>query len=782
MRTHKLHPVTLAMIAMLSTTYVYAEETTDLGKITVTGEGDKLGTGLMIDEDTPKAKSTVTKAQLDKTRSSANAFQDLNLLPGVNATSQDATGMAGGNLRVRGFNSDQMGFTIDGAPVNDSGSFAVYPQEFTDKENMCELFVTQGSTDTEAPHVGASGGNIGMTTCGAESKGRWRFAQSLGALDYRRTFLRYDTGKIGNFKGYLSYSNSKVDKWRGEGVSQREHVDGRAEYDLGGGSKLQAGLMANYLMNHQYRALYLDEVKSLGYNADYSTVRPTHKTPVSGTAQTDTLSGDYYDYERNPFQNVLLTFKANLQLSEKTRLDIEPYYWYGYGGTTYPTTVTESSNSSYVGGGVADVNGDGDVKDKVAVLTGSMTRTDRPGVNVKMTHYMDNHKIMGGFWLEQAYHKQTRPITTFSNDGHTDFWLDDNLLKYQNGSTYQGRNWKTISTGKSVFVQDTMDLLDSKMQVTPAISYREIKRDFTNIANNGTASASATSSKGYGYADYRITRTYQEVLPGVSGTYQFNEAVQGFAGVSTNFRAPGNYDYGNLVKTYSGTVATSLYPVTVKPETSTNIDIGTRFRGDWYKASLTAFYVAFKDRIAASYDPDTGVTHDWNVGSSTIKGLELEGGTAPYKGFSVYGSLSYTKSTLDENMPSSTGYYDTKGKIFPDTPEWMASASVQWASGPYMINLAAKYTGRRYLTLENDVDIGGYTLVDLNAAWKLPLSSSWGFKNPVLRLNVSNLLDRKYLIANSGSGSNVTINDTVGSPKVYTGAPRFASMTFQVDF
>ena len=86
MRTHKLHPVTLAMIAMLSTTYVYAEETTDLGKITVTGEGDKLGTGLMIDEDTPKAKSTVTKAQLDKTRSSANAFQDLNLLPGVNAT------------------------------------------------------------------------------------------------------------------------------------------------------------------------------------------------------------------------------------------------------------------------------------------------------------------------------------------------------------------------------------------------------------------------------------------------------------------------------------------------------------------------------------------------------------------------------------------------------------------------------------------------------------------------------------------------------------------------
>jgi len=785
MRTYTLKPLTLAIITLLAAGQLHAQQSSEVGKITVTGEGDKLGTGLMIDDDTPKAKSTVTKAQIDKTRSSANAFQDLNLLPGVNASSQDATGMSGGNLRVRGFNSDQMGFTIDGAPVNDSGSFAVYPQEFTDKENLCELFVTQGGTDTEAPHVGASGGNIGMTSCGPEAKSRWRAAQSFGQLNYLRSYLRYDTGEIGRLKGFLSYSDSSVDKWKGLGESKRQHIDGKVEYDLGKGSSLSAGIMGNYLMNHNYRSLSLAEIAAEGYNADYSNDRPTHLKAVNGTAQSESAgSVNYYDYARNPFKNLLLTAKANLQLTPATRLDIEPYYWYGYGGSTYPTTLTESSNSTYVHGGIADINGDGDVRDKVLVLTGSMTETNRPGVNVKVTHLVDNHKIMAGLWLERARHRQTRPATTIDASGaDPDFWLKESQVSYQDGNTYQGRDWRTISTGRSVFLQDTIDLMDSKLQVTPSVSYRDLRRDFSNFAHNATSSTSATSASGNSYLDYRIVKKYSEVLPGLSTSYQFTEKVQGFIGLTENFRAPGNYDYANLIKSSSGNTITEMYEPSVKAEKSTNLDIGTRVKGDWGKVSATVFYVDFKDRIASSYDPELGLSHSWNVGDSTTKGLELEGGTAPLHGFSLYGSATYTSSKLDSNMPSGVNsYYSTAGKQFPDTPKYMASASVQYATGPYMVNLTAKYTGKRYLTLENDVEIGSYTLLDLNAAWKLPIGGDFGFKNPLIRFNVSNLTNKKYYVANSGSGSNVTINSTVGAPKVYTGAPRFASVTFQVDY
>ena len=39
----------------------------------------------------------------------------------------------------------QIGFTINGAPVNDSGNFAVYPQEYSDSECTDNIFVTAAS-------------------------------------------------------------------------------------------------------------------------------------------------------------------------------------------------------------------------------------------------------------------------------------------------------------------------------------------------------------------------------------------------------------------------------------------------------------------------------------------------------------------------------------------------------------------------------------------------------------------------------------------------------------
>jgi iron complex outermembrane receptor protein len=161
----KLSAISSAVVMLVAFNQsAYAQNASDVGTINIAGQGE-IGSGFMIQDDGFKNRSTVTKEAIDTARSTSNPFQLLNILPSVNTYSYDATGSFGGNLRVRGFNSDQMGFTINGAPVNDSGNFAVYPQEYTDAENLCEVFITQGSADTDAPHVGASGGNIGMTSC-----------------------------------------------------------------------------------------------------------------------------------------------------------------------------------------------------------------------------------------------------------------------------------------------------------------------------------------------------------------------------------------------------------------------------------------------------------------------------------------------------------------------------------------------------------------------------------------------------------------------------------------
>ena len=793
MRTFTLNAMALAMLALLGT--AHAQTATELNQVTVTGAGDKLGTGLLLEEDAPKARSSVTKAQLEKTRSSGNPFQALSLLPGVNSSSYDATGLFGGNLRVRGFNSDQMGFTINGAPVNDSGNFAVYPQEYIDQENLCSLYVTQGAPDTDAPHVGASGGNVGIWSCPPENEQRTRISLSGGQLGYYRAFARVDTGKVGAFKGFVSISQTEADKWKGPGRAERKHLDAGAEYDLGSGDKLSASLLYNRSVNNNFRSLAYASANpatptlsngKLSYFDDYTATVPQHLAPVNGTAQNEApiASGlAYAGYALNPFENYLLSGKASFALGERARLDVLPYFWYGYGtGGVQQTSLKEgavanATLATSVHGGVGDINGDGDQLDTVMIYRGSLTQTFRPGVTAAVTYVLDNHKIVGGVWFERARHLQTQPgVNVDNNGGIGDLWLGSNVLKYNDGSTYNGRNWRTVSTGESAFAQDTIDLFSNKLQVTPAVSYRRLQRQFTNFANSGTNAA----------ADYQVDQTYSDVLPSLGLSFQATDRLQIFSSVAKNFRAPSNFEYGNIAKgvTVSNGVGsyTSLQALTIKEETSINFDLGARYKGDMFRGSATAFYNKFKDRIASSYDPIEGISRDMNVGASKTYGLEIEAGTVPWKGFSAYGSLTYTKSIIEENMAATaTTTYPTAGSQFPDTPKGMAALSVQWAEGPYLVNIAGKYTTGRFLTLTNDVSIPGYTTFDLNTAWKLPNPSGNGFKNPIIRLNVSNIFNRQYYLANAGSGSNITVS-AAGTPVVYSGAPRFASVTFQVDY
>lgn len=769
--------LTLAAVASAQTT----PATTELGRITVTGEGDKLGTGLMVDEEAAKAKSTVTKAQLEKMRPTSNPFQALTLLPGVNTTSTDATGLFGGTLRVRGFNSDQMGFTVNGAPVNDSGNFAVFPQEYVDIENLCELYLTQGATDTEAPHVGASGGNVGLSNCGPLETARWRYSTSLGQLDFRRNYLRADTGRIGDFKGFLSVSKAEVDKWRGLGGADRLHIDGGAEYQIGNAS-LSASLLYNTAINNNFAGATLAQYEAGGYDQDYSLRPPQHKPPSPGTADNDNspTQATYYGYALNPFENYLLSGKASIPLTPSLRWDIEPYFWYGYGtGGTQQNTLAESSGGDRLGGGIPDLNADGDTLDTVLVYRGSVTNTHRPGLTSRVSFTLPGHRLMAGLWYERARHRQTAPATTIENAGRAaDIWLSDPalLVRRLDGSLYQNRNWLTISTGRSVFLQDTMDLLDNRLTLVPGVSWREITRDFTNFANEGTNQG----------ATYSVQQQYSKLLPSLGATFKANPAWQVFAGASKNMRVPSNFELSGGVAsvTYTGGVPTaSTLAITnrVKEETAWNFDSGVRFKGSMFRSSATVFYTRFKDRIARSYDPYQAMTVDMNVGDSATKGLELEFGTVPWRGFSLYASGTYTRSTIKNDLAlTATTFAPTAGKQFPDTPKGMAALALQWAQGPYLVNLSGKYTSPRAVSLTNDQVLGGYTIIDLNAAYKLP--NFFVLKAPTFRFNVSNLFDKRYYYGNLGSGSNIVTFSTPTSPIIANGAPRFSSVTFQADY
>ncbi|MFZ6849290.1 TonB-dependent receptor [Undibacterium sp. RuRC25W] len=749
----------------------------DSKQVTITGK--KVGMGLMVQENAPKARSTINAEELAKQRPTGNAYQALELMPSVNSFNYDATGLFGGGLTLRGFNSDQIGVTINGVPVNDSGSFSVFPQEFVDQENTCTQFVTQGSTDVDSPQIGATGGIMGITTCDPSKEKNFRVMQTVGELNMFKTYMRYDTGLLADQKTrlFISASHGTTDKWKGQGGADRYHVDMGFRTDFDRFNSINGTILINRAINQNVSTFTLSDLQKHGYYYDYSTSFVGHAAPSPGTAVNDPTQANadsFYKLTQNPFQNVIASVTGKFRINENTDIKVIPYYWYGYGtGGVQQKLMSETgflnTTTGKVNAGV-DLNGDGDTKDKVIVATSSVTRTNRPGITGSITHTIDNQQLLAGFWIERAVHEQFGPMVAVDANGNpADIWLRNGRILRPDGTPYESRDWKTISTAYQFFVQDTISLLNDKLTVNVGARAPTMKRDFTNHPSEGEPVA------------YNIQRTYSDVLPQFGVKYQIDHDNQVFASIAKNMKVPGNFAYattGNVVIVNGQ----PTMPIEVAKETSYNLDMGYRLQTDKITAQATIYAVDFKNRLASTTNPINQITTLVNAGKVRSTGAEFELGNTPVNGWSFYSSMGYIKSIIENDIQSSGVMLPTNGKQMTDTPKWKAGLSAQYETANWYTRLKAKYTGKQWATMTNDELVPSYTLIDFDAGYQF--ANAGMFKKPTIRLNVSNITNKQYRNPSSFNVLNATTYGAATAKSVfyYLGAPRFTSVTVSADF
>ncbi len=805
-KSSTVFPSRLSMLAVacqitclgMSTAYAQNKEAAETNEpvsatqVTITGK--KVGMGLMVQENTPKARSTITAEELAKQRPTGNAYEALELMPAVNSYNYDATGLFGGGLTLRGFNSDQIGATINGVPVNDSGSFSVFPQEYVDQENTCTQFVTQGSTDVDSPQIGATGGNFGITTCDPSKEKNLRVMQTIGELNLSKTYMRYDTGLLdgGRSRFFISGSHAQADKWKGSGGAKRDHVDMGFRTDFDKFNSINGTILYNRAVNQNISTFNLADLAKNGYFYDYSTKFIGHAAPTPGKAGSDASQANadsFYQLTKNPFENVIASATAKFRLAENTDIKIIPYFWYGYGtGGVQQRLQSESTFLNPVthkNDGKVDLNGDGDTLDKVIVASSSITRTSRPGITTSVTHTIDNHQILAGFWYEHATHEQFGPMNVVDAAGNSaDIWFKDGRISRPDGSTFEARDWKTISTAYQVFAQDTMSYLNDKLSINVGVRAATMKRDFTNFANEGTSNTQGSSANNGAGFTYNIQKTYNDVLPQLGARFQIDNNNQVFASIAKNMKVPPNFVYatsGNVVvNTTTGAVS---MPVDVKAETSVNIDLGYRLQSDFLTAQATVYKVNFRDRQATAYDPVANLSSLTSVGKVNTSGYEIELGNTPVNGFSFYGSVGFAKSEIQDNLiVSKTATLPTAGKEMTLTPKWKAGFSAQYETAVWYARLKVKHTGEQWATMTNDELVPSYRLIGFDAGYQFP-NTSW-MKKPTLRLSISNLTNQQYRNPSSFNVTNALPYGTATSKSVfyYLGAPRFASVTLSADF
>src|SRR5437868_6447973 len=175
--------------------------------------------GLAGDQTAPKSRVSLTSEYLATQGGGQTIFQSINQIPGVNFTNSDPYGTSGGNLRIRGFDGSRVSVTFDGIPLNDSGNYALFTNQMPDPELVERVDVNLGTTDVDSPTASATGGTVAFKMKRPKDAFGGEASVAGGEDNYKRAFLRVDTGEWGSLgtKAYVAASYQKYDKFKGPG-------------------------------------------------------------------------------------------------------------------------------------------------------------------------------------------------------------------------------------------------------------------------------------------------------------------------------------------------------------------------------------------------------------------------------------------------------------------------------------------------------------------------------------------------------------------------------------
>lgn len=108
-------------------------------------------------------------------------------------------------------------------------------------------------------------------------------------------------------------------------------------YEDGNGNSSNLVMKYNRQNNTNYNTLSKAQFENDGRDTDYAT------TPeYNNKGQLN----KYYKIERNPFENFTLSFTQKLQLRDNLSLTLQPYYYWGNGGSFNGQTASVLSNTS----------------------------------------------------------------------------------------------------------------------------------------------------------------------------------------------------------------------------------------------------------------------------------------------------------------------------------------------------------------------------------------------------------------------------------------------------
>lgn len=666
-------------------------------------------------------------------------------LPSVNFQSADPFGTYEWSSRVsiRGFNQNQLGYTLDGIPLGDStygNNNGLHIGRAIISENIGVTRVSQGSGSIGTQATNNLGGTLEFFS-GDFSDGLGVDANlTYGSENTVRGFGRVNFGEAGSIRGFISGVYHNAEKWKGSGDQRNWQVNAKAIIPVGE-AEFDAYFAYSDRAEQDYQDLSLEMISRLGY--DHDNFFPDYAAAIRAargmfTAPLNNLDDSYFDAS-GLRKDTLASYGLTAPLGEGVTFKVKAYYHDNTGQGTWATPYVASPT------GVP-----------ISVRT---TEYDiqRGGVFSSLHAQVGDHEITVGGWYEHNDFTQARrfyaydSLTTPSRD----------LTKFQRGPFRTQWLFDFNTDTLQYYVQDKITFGDLTV----------------NLGWKGFQVNNEASPRVQGALAAGKIRTKDWFQPHAGVAYRVNDKAELFGGFTQVTRAfVSSSTSGPFSTTQAGFNA--LRARGLKPEESDTYELGARYNDPVFNGVIGVYYVNFRNRLLG-VPTGPGIVGNpailQNVGGVRSIGFEAAGDVRLGGGLTLFASYSYNDATYRDNVVTPTATIATKGKDVVDTPKHMLRGEIAYDSDSFFGRVGANYMSKRFFNYLNDRSVPSRMLVDATLGYRFDA----GLRSPVeLQLNATNLLDKKYV---STIGSN-GFGNSGDNQTLLAGAPQQFFATLKVGF
>jgi iron complex outermembrane receptor protein len=720
---------------------------------------------LLREKDIPNAVSVITQKQVQAQNPTTGSIQTLlKQSPSVVAYSQQP-GQDNTTLAIRGVRNDELSETLDGVPINNllsgSGDY-VEDGSIGSPVTLNEIdgaTVYPGLAAPDHQGFGTVGGTIAYTTKQPTDNPYAELEGGFGSFDTQHFGFTLNSGDIGSgpdaAKALMLYDQSQTAGYVSNTPAQFHDFMLNVEKPYNNGlSKVGMVVIFNQgtgLVQTLPAPTAL--IQAQGYKFNYPTSLGFYRQ--SGQDLTTILSDQTYINQYAIF-NGSLFYRYERSTTDDFASASAIENGYPYNGLQYTPNVQGIGNffgcvgpgSSFYSPGYFTYDPtNGGTQDCNAGESDEYTDDHNQiiGITPKLTIFPDaNNTVVIGGLIAKATDGGAQYI--YGGDGAA-----QNEMPGVNSFGIGGGGQRTIFSG---YAQDTIRLLNNKLQLTPGVkvdaAYSSNIEQVSEGIYNPAKLQNFTKIGGYYFG----------------GSYNLpdNFILFGSLGKGSLFSPLGDYSVGT---TASGLPGGTSAPT---PEIVHLYEGGVRYDTPRLLLSVDYYYQTISDGFAYFENFLLNQQYYANNGGTLYRGVEGNGEYKVTPNLSLFGNFSYNETEYTKSyfafdtLAQDQFGYAFSGTPLSNVPTWNGLVGVDYEMGPFSAYATGQYTGREFTTYDlvayptsgpNTNPLDGATVtntkiqnpanfvVNLLLSYKIPVAYK-GLQSLTASLNMQNLLDERY--------------------------------------